>query len=298
MSSGFAVSIIIVNYNAGGLLRNCVASIFASDKKVEIIIIDNASDDASVEHLLLSFPENQGLQVCRNKVNVGFAKACNMGAKMATGKHLLYLNPDTVVESNTISLLAKTLDQKTSAGMVGGLIVNPDGSEQPGCRRSVPTPWLSLVKILGLSRLRWFKRHLFSDFSNLQTPLPEQAISVEAISGACMMVRRQALLDVGELDEEYFLHCEDLDWCMRFRQKGWEILFVPNAQLTHYQGTCSRGRLIFVEWHKHKGMMRFYHKFFRQQYPFVLMALVSVAVWSRFTLLACYLALKQLVAKN
>jgi GT2 family glycosyltransferase len=298
MSSEFAVSIIIVNYNAGDLLRRCVASVFASDKKVEIIIIDNASDDTSVEHLLLSFPENQGLQVCRNEVNVGFAKACNMGAKMATGKHLLYLNPDTIVEPNAIILLAKTLDQNPSAGMVGGLIVNPDGSEQPGCRRSVPTPWLSLVKILGLSRLKWFRHSLFSDFSNLQTPLPEQAISVEAISGACMMVRRQALLDVGGLDEEYFLHCEDLDWCMRFRQIGWEILFVPNAQLTHYQGTCSRGRPIFVEWHKHKGMMRFYRKFFRQQYSFVLMALVSIAVWSRFTLLACYLTLKQLVAKN
>jgi GT2 family glycosyltransferase len=162
----------------------------------------------------------------------------------------------------------------------------------------VPTPWLSLVKILGLSRLKWFKHSLFSDFSNLQTPLPEQAISVEAISGACMMVRRQALLDVRGLDEEYFLHCEDLDWCMRFRQKGWEILFVPKAQLTHYQGTCSRDRLIFVEWHKHKGMMRFYRKFFRQQYSFVLMGLVFIAVWSRFVLLACYLALKQLVAKK
>ena len=99
-------------------------------------------------------------------------------------------------------------------------------------------------------------------------------------------VSREAVQDVGVWDEGYFLHCEDLDWCMRFRQRDWKILFVPSAQITHVLGVSSKDRPVFVEWHKHKGMMRFYRKFFRHQYPGLLMALVAVGVWLRFSLLA------------
>jgi GT2 family glycosyltransferase len=101
-----------------------------------------------------------------------------------------------------------------------------------------------------------------------------------------MLVRRSALNDVGALDEGYFLHCEDLDWCMRFGQKGWKVVFVPGASVVHDQGTCSRSRPIFVEWHKHRGMMRFYRKFFRTQYSSALLGLVAFGVWVHFGLLA------------
>jgi len=121
--------------------------------------------------------------------------------------------------------------------------------------------------------------------------LPDHAVEVEAISGACMMVKRAALTDVGEWDEGYFLHCEDLDWCMRYRQKGWKILFVPSATITHVLGFCGRNRPVFVEWHKHKGMMRFYRKFFQEDYPGLLMVLVGAGVWLRFSVVAAaYLA--------
>lgn len=133
---------------------------------------------------------------------------------------------------------------------------------------------------------RWPR--LFFDFHLHKQPLPDRAIEVEAISGACMLVKREAIDAVGLWDEGYFLHCEDLDWCMRFSQHGWKILFVPTARITHALGVCSRSRPIFVEWHKHKGMMRFYHKFFRHQYPGVLMGLVTIGVWLRFALLAAY----------
>jgi GT2 family glycosyltransferase len=103
-----------------------------------------------------------------------------------------------------------------------------------------------------------------------------------------MLIRREALQDVGSLDEGYFLHCEDLDWCMRFRKKGWKILFVADARVVHHRGVCSRSRPVFVEWHKHKGMMRFYRKHFRHQYPGMLMWLVGTGVWLRFALLAAY----------
>ena len=103
-----------------------------------------------------------------------------------------------------------------------------------------------------------------------------------------MLVKRKAMEDVGPWDENYFLHCEDLDWCMRFRQKGWKVMFVPSARVTHAQGVCGRSRPVFVQWHKHKGMMRFYRKFFRHQYPSVLMGLVMIGVWLRFGLVAGY----------
>jgi GT2 family glycosyltransferase len=101
-----------------------------------------------------------------------------------------------------------------------------------------------------------------------------------------MLVRRAAIADVGEWDEGYFLHCEDLDWCLRFRRKGWKILFVPDARVDHVHGGCSRSRPIFVEWHKHRGMIRFYRKFFREDYPRGLMGLVAVGVWLHFVLVA------------
>jgi GT2 family glycosyltransferase len=175
------------------------------------------------------------------------------------------------------------LKSDASVGMVGGLLLNPDGTEQGGGRRAVPTPWRSFVRASGLSRFadRWPR--LFFDFYLHKQPLPEKPIEVEAISGACMLVKREAMEDVGPWDEGYFVHCEDLDMSMRFRQNSWKILFVPNAPLTHYLGVCSRSRPIFVAWHKHKGMMRFYRKFFCHQYPGILIWLVALGVWMRFS---------------
>jgi GT2 family glycosyltransferase len=127
-----------------------------------------------------------------------------------------------------------------------------------------------------------------------QKPLPEKPVYKEAISGAFMLVRRSAMEDVGLMDEGYFLHCEDLDWCMRFRQKGWKILFVPDVEVIHAKGVCSHPRPVRVEWHKHKGMVRFYRKFFRHQYPFLLMWCVIGAVWLRFGVLAVLFTLRRL----
>lgn len=160
----------------------------------------------------------------------------------------------------------------------------------------MPTPWRSFMRAFGLHRFakRWPR--LFFDFYLHQQPLPSGPIEVEAISGACMLVKRAAVDDVGLWDEGYFLHCEDLDWCMRFRQKGWQILFVPDVRIYHALGACSRSRRLFVEWHKHKGMLRFYGKFFRHQYPGALMWLVTFGVWLRFGLAVADLAVRRLLA--
>jgi GT2 family glycosyltransferase len=117
---------------------------------------------------------------------------------------------------------------------------------------------------------------------------------MEAISGAFMFVRRKALEQVGPMDDGYFLHCEDLDWCMRFRKDGWKILFVPQVAIIHKKGVCCRDRQIQAEWHKHKGMIRFYRKFFKHQYPLAIMYMVIASVWTRFALLTMLLSLQRL----
>ena len=199
---------------------------------------------------------------------------------------LLFLNPDCVMKPDALDKMLTCLRSNPQTAMVGPLLMNADGTEQAGGRRSTPTPWRSFVRIFGLSKLSERYPKLFSDFLLHQQPVPDDIVEVEAISGSCMLVRREAIKDIGLLDEKYFMHCEDLDWCMRFRREKWKIMFVPAARVLHYKGLCSSMHPIFVEWHKHRGMMRFYRKFFRHQYPGLLMWIVAMGVWLRFGALA------------
>ena len=283
------ISTIIVNYNAGKSLRDCVDSLLNCPLEIEIIVVDNASSDGSL-NALLGLP---CLQIIKNPANIGFAAACNVGAHAASAPFLLFINPDCFFKPGVLAKLLDAMRVDERVGMAGGLLTNLDGTEQAGGRRAVPTPWRSFVRAFGLANFsnRWPR--LFFDFHLHKQPLPDHAIEVEAISGACMMVKREAMQEVGEWDNGYFLHCEDLDWCMRFRQKGWKILFVPSAQITHALGVCGKSRPIFVLWHKHKGMVRFYRKFFRHQYPSVLMWLVILGVWLRFCLVVSHYIAKR-----
>ena len=287
------ISTIVVNFNAGPLLRTCIDSVLRCPLDVEIIVVDNASTDGS----LAAITGLPGVQIIKNLANVGFAAGCNIGARAATAQFLLFLNPDCSFEPGALLKLLDAFAADPQTGMVGGFLTNLDGSEQAGGRRAVPTPWRSFVRAFGLARFanRWPR--LFFDFHLHKQKLPEQPIEVEAISGACMMVRREAMQAVGEWDEGYFLHCEDLDLCMRFRQQNWKILFVPSAQITHVLGVCGRSRPVFVEWHKHKGMMRFYRKFFQHQYPSFLMGLVGLGVWLRFALVVTFQMAKRVGQK-
>ncbi len=286
-------SFIIVNYNSGDHVCSCVKTIFQHAPEAEVIVVDNASLDNSISLLQTSCPNQSRLKIIQNQTNRGFAVACNLGTQQATENYLFYLNPDCMIYQETIPRLLSCLQEDSSAGMAGGRLVNANGSEQPGSRRMIPTPWRTLVRVFRLSKLSKRYPRLFVDFNLHLQAVPESPIEVEAISGACMLVPRHVFDAVGGLDEEYFLHCEDLDWCMRFRLEGWKIFFVPGATLTHFQGACSRARPVFVEWHKHKGMLRFYRKFFRHQYPGVLMWLVTAAIWFRFGLLSIFHTIKR-----
>ena len=281
-----AISLIMVNYNASDCIVACVSS--ALGQVDEVIVVDNASRDDSLSKLVAAFPGDPRIKVIRNRENLGFAAACNIGSEHSTGRYLFFLNPDCVLMPDSVKHLVWVLDDDPNVGMAGGLLLNPDGTEQAGGRRAVPTPWRTFVRIFRLSRFadRWPR--LFFDFDLHKQPLPTHSIEVEAISGACMLVRRAAMQSVGHWDEAYFLHCEDLDLSMTLRRKGWKIMFVPDARIFHDKGGCSRSRPIFVEWHKHRGMMRFYCKFFQHQYPGPLMWLVVLGIWLRFGLVALY----------
>lgn len=278
-------SVVIVNYNSGQYLTQCVTAVLASTDPVEVFVIDNASTDSSIQQLRQALPQNAPVNIEQNSQNLGFAKANNQVLQQVKGDYLLFLNPDCFVKADTLQQSRAVMDAYPDVGMAGVMVCNPDGSEQAGARRSVPSPWRSVIRILHLNKL--FPNHpRFKSFVLTEEPLPNEPIELEGISGAYMFVRRTALAQVGGLDEGYFLHCEDLDWFMRFREQNWKILFIPHIKVTHIKGACSDKQPMTVLWYKHKGMVRFYRKFFRQRYPWIVMLVVTSAVWLRFAMLA------------
>jgi len=280
------VSVVIVNYNGGELLTQCVQAVLNSvGVQVNIFVVDNASEDNSIPSLQRSLAHEPRLHITCNAENRGFAAASNQALINTTGDYLLYLNPDCIVETDTLARFCDTLNEYPAIGMAGALVCNVDGSEQSGCRRSIPSPWRALVRVLHLNRF-FPQKQKFKSFVLTDDPLPEKPVEIEGISGACMFVRRQALEEVGGMDESYFLHCEDLDWFMRFHAQQWGILFIPSITVMHVKGHCSTGEPLKVLWFKHRGMVKFYRKFFKNSYPASLMWAVFAAVWLRFVLLA------------
>ncbi|MEA3275432.1 MAG: NAD-dependent epimerase/dehydratase family protein [Pseudomonadota bacterium] len=288
------VSVSIVNFNGGELVLDAIDAVLQSSVPVEVFVVDNASSDGSRERIEAEYGARAQVTLIANRENLGFAKANNQALRIARGAFLLLLNPDCLVKPRTLEGMLREMEARPDAGMAGCLVRNPDGTEQSGCRREIPRPWPSLVQLLRLHRL-------FPDRSRATTidlsrfPLPATAQEVAAISGSFMFVRREAMDDVGLMDEGYFLHCEDLDWCASFSERGWKILFVPSVDVVHYKGSCSKDEPVRVLWYKHRGMVRFYQKFLQRDYALPLTWLVRLGIWSRFVLLAIHTKLRGLV---
>lgn len=261
------ISAVIVNYNAGALLAASAGRVLADPAVAEVWVVDNASRDDSLLALRLAHGGDPRLRILENPANLGFARAANRAIARARGDPILLLNPDNLIESGTLAALAAILERDPRAGMLGCRICNPDGKEQRGGRRRLPTLGRALADFIGL---RGAGRYDLSGDA-----LPEGPVPVEAISGSFMLLKRSAVERVGGLDEGYFLHCEDLDWCKRFADAGYRILFAPHVTCTHYQGRCSAGRPWRVEWHKHRGMWRYYRK--HQRGPGL--AVAGLLVW-------------------
>lgn len=231
------LSIIIVNYNVRQFLENALASVYRAMEGVqgEVFVVDNASDDGSVEMVTAKFPH---VYLIENKANVGFAKANNAALKRAKGKYLLLLNPDTIVQEDTIKVMINFFDENPDAGLAGCKILNPDGSFQLPCRRSFPTPWVAFTKIFGLSAL-FPKSKLFGKY-NLTYLSEDETFEVDAISGSFMFLRRDVYEAVGGLDESFFMYGEDLDWCYRVAKGGYSVYYVHATQIIHFKGESTR----------------------------------------------------------
>ena len=285
--------VILVNFNGGELLTDAVAAVLANGVCVQVIVSDNASTDASLDHLRRRFGGDRRLRVLENGANLGFARGSNRALALADAPYVLFLNPDCVVERGTLAYMLAFMEATPNAGMAGCVIRDPDGSEQRASRRRIPDPWIGLVELLHLGRV-WPRLAAERQLDLTDQPLPDGPVEADAISGSLMLVRRAALEAVGPLDDGYFLHCEDLDWFVRFRQHGWLIYLLPGAEAVHYQGMCSRSAPLQVEWHKHRGMVRFYRKFQAASNHSVFNVLVVFGIWAHFVLVGGVWGLRRL----
>jgi GT2 family glycosyltransferase/lipopolysaccharide/colanic/teichoic acid biosynthesis glycosyltransferase len=272
------LSIIIVNYNVREFLAHAIESLQKAMKKIrsEIIVVDNDSDDGSVEMVRRRFPT---VLLIPNKSNLGFAKANNLALRRARGKFLLLINPDTVVQEDTLRAMLEFFDAHPKAGLAGCKILNPDGSFQLACRRSFPTPWVAFTKIVGLSAL-FPKSRLFGRY-NLTYRNPDETYEVDAVSGSFMMLRREVYEQVGGLDEEFFMYGEDLDWCYRIQQAGWHIFYVPSTTIIHYKGESTKRSSINEIRTFYEAMHLFVRKHLSQSFVFTLLIRLGIIVSAR-----------------
>lgn len=231
------LSIIIVNFNVKEFLKNLLDSINKASQNliIEIIVVDNASDDGSIEMIKEKFPY---VVLIENKFNVGFGKANNQALKIAQGKFILLINPDTLVSEDTFVKMIEFFNSNPLAGMAGCKILNPDGTLQLACRRSFPGPWTAFTKVTGLSSL-FPKSKLFARY-NLTYLDENQTYEVDAISGSFMMLRKEVYDKVGGFDEQFFMYGEDLDLCYRIQKSGYKIYYVHTTQIIHYKGESTK----------------------------------------------------------
>ncbi|MBO6783780.1 MAG: glycosyltransferase family 2 protein [Alphaproteobacteria bacterium] len=271
----------IVNYNTGALLAQVVQSVFEQTlQPAECIVVDNGSSDTSIPQLREAISDPR-LRVIELGTNVGFAAGSNHGISESTGSHVLLLNPDCFLDAGALRALVDEFGADPEIGAVGPLILNMDGSEQRGCRRDIPTPWQIFCVGLGL-HLLMPDHPRFRGFNQSGDEVPGAPVQVQSVSGACLLIRRDVLENVGFLDERYFLHFEDLDWCLRAGKAGWTIHFVPGAIAHHVGGVSGRNRPYRVEAHKHASLIRFVRTNFASYYPSAFIAFVSLIVYARW----------------
>lgn len=262
------VSVVIVTYNVREFLEQALRSVeqASAGLTVETFVVDNDSADGSAQMVRERFPD---VRLIANEENVGFATANNQAIREAAGRHVLVLNPDTILQEDTLRTMVAFMDDHPEAGAVGCRILNPDGTFAPESRRAFPTPAVAFYRIAGLSKL-FPQSPTFGRYNLTYLPLDE-VCEVDALSGSCMMVRRDAVLgsesdasapgtSAGLFDEAFFMYGEDLDWCYRIQQAGWRIYYTPDTQIVHYKGeSTKKGDLRYVMLF-YGAMLRFVEK--------------------------------------
>jgi len=271
------LSIVIVNFNPEKLLEECLNSIYPGTKGIsyEICVVDNNSKDESTKMVRENFPD---VRLLENGRNEGFAKANNKGIRGSRGKYVLCLNNDTVVLPGALGTLTDFMDHHPDAGACGPKVLNRDGTIQHQCKRGFPTPMSAAYYFMRLHKL-FPKSKRFGHY--LMTYVNCDEINeVDAVSGACIMVRRQVVDQLGLMDEDYKMYGEDVDWCYRIKKAGWKIYYVPQAKIVHYGGqTSSRIRPYRNIWEFHRSMAVFYKKHYSANHNLFVNWLVYVGIW-------------------
>lgn len=273
MHCNLELSIVIVNYNAKKYLEQCLNSIYKNSLQIniEIILVDNGSTDNSILMIKKKFPT---VKLIENRKNEGFVKAANKGIKLCKAKYILSLNNDTFIYQKSLAELLKFMNSHPEVGISGPKVLNSDGTIQHQCKRGFPTISSAFYYFLGLHRY-FPKSKVFGHY--LMTYLdPEEINEVDSVSGACLMVKREIVEQVGLLDEDYIMYGDDLDLCYRIKKIGWKIYYVPTAKIIHYGGISSR-KIPYkgVIWF-YRAMYIFYKKHYAEKSNFV----ISIIVYS------------------
>lgn len=289
-----STQVIIVNYNAGEWLgRSLRSALDYSDGAVTVV--DNQSTDNSIEQakqLIAQRQDSDRVEWQLNQQNVGFAAANNQVLKDLKSDYAVLLNPDCELQADTLKAVIKVMQTDQSIGLASCRILNEDNSLQTTCRRRFPTPSSALARMLPLHRL-FPANQSFANFDYGEDCAPSDPVEmVEAVSGAFMVVSRVAINQVGMLDEGYFMHCEDLDWCMRFRLADMKVAFIPNTHVVHAKGISSNSRPVKVLYTLHKGMNRFFDKFYTERYSWPLRLLIKFGIVWSFVLRASMVLLR------
>ena len=279
-----SLSICIVNWNTRELLRACLRSIYqyAPDESLEVIVVDNASSDGSAEMVRVEFPQ---VILIANSENLGYARGNNQAMEQAQGEFILLLNPDTEMRPDTLRNAIRFLREHPEVGAIGAKQLFPNGQVQPSVR-GFPTPRNLLFEVLGLARLfprsRLFAAYRMRWFSY------ERPIPVDQPMGTFLMVRRVVIEQVGLMDEAFPLFFNDVDWCYRIWQAGWQIWFVPQVEIVHYGGASTRQVRRAAVRESHRALEQFYRKHYRSRLslPFyaLIVALIRLSTWLRLLL--------------
>ncbi len=282
------IAVVIVNYNVKDLLVSCLASLQASLAGIssEIIVVDNDSTDGSIDYAEPIFP---GVRFIRLGNNLGFGRANNIGFREALEKgaeYILCLNPDTLISEDTMRVMLDYMDAQPNVGLAGCKLLNADGTFQLACRRGFPTPWASFCKVFGLQAL-FPKSPRFAQYN--QTFRSEDATYfVDAVMGAFMFIRKEALVQIGGFDEDFFMYGEDLDLCFRIQQNGWKITYLHTTSIIHYKGESTRRSAINEVKHFYEAMEIFARKHYGSSRLFLLFLRLGITARSALAYLSLY----------
>ena len=283
------LGIVIVNYNTCDLLRDCLSSIYESwgDFSFAVCVVDNASVDGSAEMVRQEFSQTELIVSAQNN---GYAYANNLGLRalglgdslksvsQSPPAYVLLLNPDTILPPGALSNMLDFIGSRPWAGVVGPRLVLANGNLDKACRRSFPSPEVSFYRMAGLATL--FPNSSRFGAYNLTYLDENQEAELDSAVGAFMLLRSQAIQDVGLLDESFFMYGEDLDWCYRMKRAGWKVLYNPDCTVLHHKkGSSRHSRKALYEFYR--AMLLFYQKHYAETTPFWLHWLIVGGVYSR-----------------